>query len=229
MLRVEKLYFWKKDIPGIIRFCEEYKTTACLVSVNQECNVFELGTLLNLSHDEYDVTLISRYLSDLDMYEFALENATITKDVFDEIVKELKEKVCYQQYLFYLKDFKVIHHLINKPKPVAFRKLPVLMVDLYDNGAYAVRGGLTVKYPEFSYIVLTMLEQRDEHRTTLGLFVNTEELLKNVEDMENTLYGFKITYNSLEIFDREEAIKIFGAILKEAYESGKCTVSEEFY
>jgi hypothetical protein len=63
----------------------------------------------------------------------------------------------------------------------------------------------------------------------LGLFVNTEELLKNVEDMENTLYGFKITYNSLEIFDREEAIKIFGAILKEAYESGKCTVSEEFY
>jgi hypothetical protein len=222
-------YYWKNDISGIIHFCEEYKTTDYLVQVNQECNIFELGGLLNLSSGEYDVTLFSGYLSGLDNYKSMLEDSTITKDVFDEMVKELKEQACYQEYLFYLNDFKVIHHFIKKPACTTYRKLPILMVDMYDDGTYVVRGDLTVKYPEFTYIVMTMLEQRDEHRNTFCLFVDTDELLENVEDMDNTLYGLKITYNSLEIYDKEEAIKLFGAVLKEAYESGKCTVSEEFY
>jgi hypothetical protein len=103
------------------------------------------------------------------------------------------------------------------------------MADRYDDGTYAIRGELTVKYPEFYYMVLAMLEQRHEHRITFGLFVDVDELLDNVEDMKHTLHGFCVTYDSLEMFDKEEAIKKFGAFLKEAYESGKCMVSKEFY
>jgi hypothetical protein len=240
-------YQWKNDLKGILDFCEAYKTGEnCETSeiaensemsnnsencakIAKQCNLFELGHLLGMTDMEFDATYISGYLSEIEKYKSSYEDSRITENEFKEIEKWLRGTEDYQTYLYFLNDFKVVHHFAKKPNPARSRKLPVLMVDEYDDGEYVVRGELTVKYPEFHYIVNKMLEQRQENRKTFGLVVDREEVLTKASDIDCALCGFQVTYASLEIFDKVEAIKRFGIALRAAQKSGKCKVSKGFY
>ncbi len=128
-------------------------------------------------------------------------------------------------------DLQIICHLRVCPQEINSRKLPYLFVTKHIDGNYKIHGGLTYKFPEFYEIFEDILERKDtnESEELSVLVVDVEELLDSVQDMEDVICGFRVKKNCIEIFDKDEALSMFGNALKEAYYSGKCTISDEFY
>ena len=135
----------------------------------------------------------------------------------------------YQEYLFFRDKFKVISHIIVTPGGTTFRKLPILMVDKNSDGSYWIHGGLTLKYPEFHEAIGSVIEKRNKDGEMIALVIDTEELLDSVRDIDRAVYGFRTMPDSIEIFDVEDAVQLFGQMLKEAVASGRCKVDYEFY
>lgn len=134
----------------------------------------------------------------------------------------------YKDYVYFRDTFQFISHLSAVPE-VTFRKLPVMMVDKNHNGSYRIHGTLTVKYPELQECICDVVEERCPYRERYILVVDVEELLDSARDIDRAVYGFRLLSDSLEIFDRYDAVRMFGRMLKEAYTSGACVIDEEFY
>lgn len=118
--------------------------------------------------------------------------------------------------------------MVKMPQRACFRKLPLLILDKNYDGSYYVHGDLTVKYPEFGEILPDVVNMRSADRESLVLVVDVEELLDSRRDVEHTMCGFLVRENSVELFDAYEAIGMFGAGVREAFASGRCTVSSNY-
>jgi hypothetical protein len=214
-------YYWQNDIEKIIQFCQEYESTEYLVQVSQESNIFDLGEQLHLP--EYEKDVFAHYLFCLMLYEKQFQEGKMTKEEYDEAIKNLMKTEDYETYLYYLNDFKVIHHLLRKPQWTEYHsQLPELMVDKNKDGTYCIRNLATVSYPGFDGILCGLLRERNPDRETYCLIV--DEKMNCARNLEYAVFGCKITQDQMELFDKDEAIKEFGKALKEAYESGRYTV-----
>lgn len=110
------------------------------------------------------------------------------------------------------------------------RKLPMMIIDKYPDGSYKIWGSLTVKYPEFDEILIDIIgyyySEECERYITI---VDMEELFQRAGDIAYTNCGFKITKNCIEIFDHNDAMKMFAEMAQEAMDSDNCSISKEFY
>ena len=103
------------------------------------------------------------------------------------------------------------------------------MVDKNYDGSYWIHGCLTYKYPEFHEAISQVIEERRQDGERFVLIIDTEELLESVKDIDSAIYGFKVMPDSIEVFDVEDAVQLFGRMLKEAVASGKCKIDGDFY
>lgn len=218
-------YYWKNDIGGIIAHIDKKADTRVrLLEINQEYNVFEFAKALG--KDENELVGLD-YLHMLYCYNCYRDEQGM--DDYDEAIKELQSGESYQEYLYFRDKFKVISHIVIAPGDTIFRKLPVLMVDKKYDGSYWIHGGLTYKYPDFCKAIGQVIEDRIQDGERYVLIIDSEELLDSVKDIDRAAYGFKVTPDSIEVFDIEDAVRLFGQMLKEAYTSDKCVVDKDFY
>lgn len=220
-------YYWKKDIKGIIQYIKKNnKNRVYLGRIHQIFDVFELGEIL--SKDENSIMLLD-YLFKKNLYNRLYQEGKMDEQKLQKAILKLQESKEYEEYLYFRDTFKVINHLETVPPSPLFRKLPILMVDKNKDGTYYIHGTLTYKYPEFHELLCKMILMRNPDRDRYALVVDENELLFSARDMKDTMCGFKIMADSLEIFGKREGLQIFGEVLKEAWESENCTVSKEFY
>lgn len=215
-------YYWKNDIEGIIEYIGKKESRLHLAEFSQVYNnVFEFAKALGKEENailELEYLDIMRGIEDVE-----------DKEWLAEVVKMHQSGEAYQEYLFFRDKFKVISHIIVTPGGTIFRKLPILMVDKNSDGSYWIHGGLTLKYPEFHEAIGSVIEKRNKDGEMIALVIDTEELLDSVRDIDRAVYGFRTMPDSIEIFDVEDAVQLFGQMLKEAVASGRCKVDYEFY
>ncbi|MCI8417527.1 MAG: hypothetical protein HFI33_08565 [Lachnospiraceae bacterium] len=220
-------YYWKNDVEGLIRYIEEkYPDRIQLGEVREIYNTFTLAKALGIA----DSSVIAlRYWNCKNCIEKALEDGRISDLQYEEFLVNARQGEDYKNYVYYRDTFQFISHLTVAPKETLCRKLPVMMVDKNYDGTYRIHGSLTVKYPEFEECICDVVEERSPDRERVILVVDVEELLDSAEDVDQAVYGFRLLQDSLEIFDKYEAVQLFGRALKEAYTSKSCTISQEFY
>lgn len=218
------LYYWKNDIEGIIQYIEKkYPKRTRLGEVCKIYNTFTLAKALGL----YDESVVHLSYQDCrNCRKKAYETGGFTMQEYEEALAEREQGEEYENYVYFRDTFQFVSHLTVVPEEVTFRKLPVMMVDKNYDGTYWIHGGLTVKYPEFEECICDLVEERSPDRERVILVVDVEEMLGSAEDVDRAVYGFRLLQDSLEIFDRYEAVQMFGQVLKEAYTSGACTISE---
>lgn len=73
------------------------------------------------------------------------------------------------------------------------------------------------------------IQERNKDGERIALVINTEELLDSVRDIDRAVYGFRVMPDSIEIFDVEDAVQLFGQMLREAVASARYKVDGEFY
>lgn len=220
-------YYWKKDIEGIIKYAEQKNEGRIyLARIHQTYNIYELGEILK--KDDNSI-LYPDYFFHKHMYDRMYQEGELDEQELQAAISELQESEEYKEYLYFRDTFRVISHLETVPPDCLSRKLPILMVDKNRDGTYFIHGTLTCKYPEFDELLHEMISMRNSDRECYALIVDVDELLFSVEDMKNTVCGFKVMADSLEIFDKKEGLRVFGEMLWEARDSGRCTVSKEFY
>ena len=219
-------YYWKNDIPGIIQYIEKnYPEKVRLGEIHEIYNTFTLAEALGCSGES---VVRLRYWDCKSCREHALENGRISSQEYEAFLAQAQREEDYKDYVYFRDTFQFISHLAAVPE-VTFRKLPVMMVDKNHNGSYRIHGTLTVKYPELQECICDVVEERSPYRERYILVVDVEELLDSVRDIDRAAYGFRLLSDSLEIFDRYDAVRMFGRMLKEAYTSGACVIDEEFY
>lgn len=233
----EIFYFWKEHIEDIIKWANNYTEKEYpIINKTITCSLLEFIDKINLDYNvDYNVDSFlywNEYARQLLCYNNMLNDNEISKEEYDKALKILQKEneKEYKQYLWYINDFKIISHLYVLPKERISRKLPVLIVDKYFDGSYKIWGGLTVKYPRFNEILECLIyDYYTEKCERYVIIVDVEELFTSACDIKYTNCGFKITKKCLEIFDPNDAIKLFADIAHEALSSEKCEISKEFY
>lgn len=220
-------YYWKKDIEGIIKYINQNNEKRIyLERISRTYNIYELGEILN--KDDNSIMGLA-YLFHKCIYERMYQEGEMTEQELQAALSELQESGQYEEYLYFRDIFRVVSHLEIVPSNPVSRQLPILMVDKNKDGTYLIHGDLTCKYPDFDDMLYDMISRSSQDKECHALVVDVDGLLSSVKDMDKTVYGFKVMGDSLEIFEKNEGMRIFGEVLKEAWDSGKCTVSKEFY
>lgn len=205
-------YYWRNDIEGIIKYIDKKKRRFRLEEIRKEYSVFEFAKVLGKDEEailHYDC--VREFIS-----LFFSNEEEQSDDIEDE-------------YLYFRDKFKVISHISIAPGNAIMRKLPILMVDKNSDGSYWVHGDLTCKYPEFYQAIGQVIEDRNQDGERFVLIIDTDELLDSVKDIDHAIYGFRVMPDSIEVFDVEDAVLLFGQMLKEAVASGRCKVDNDFY
>lgn len=227
-------YYWQNDIEGIIRYIDgmdENDFAIRIGEVRHEYSLFELGIILNCEEERI------RQLTDPDTFQIEAAIDRRVREMYGlaEAPQKDKERIKSWESFYELegtldfrKRFSVISHLVTLPK-AANHLLPMMMVDKSFDGTYLVHGGATVAYPEFSECLEEVVERRSACGECFVLVVDADVLLDRAGDIDNALCGFKVLEDSVEIFDRDTAVIMFGEALKEAYYSGKCEVADRLY
>lgn len=233
----EEAYQWQDDIEGIIQYIDGMEgkedDNIRLEDVRHEYSLSEFGEILKKEEERV------QNLMDPDILQLGLAVERKVRELFklesmpqmdEESAKTLKS--IYEdkdkKTLDFSRDFCVINHLAALPKTTN-HLLPMMMVDKNFDGTYRIYGRTTVAYPEFSQCLENAVERRIASGECFVLVADANCLLECAGDMEHALCGFRVLENSVEIFDRDAAVKMFGEALKEAYYSGKCeTTSQTF-
>ena len=224
-------YDWKKHVETIIKYAGRYvKDEHPIVNKTLVCNVKEYAKLLGLKENYF--LDCSEYGRELYSYKRMLQEGDITQEEFNEVLPDIKRKYAtsYKNYLWLKGELKICSHLYKLPTNRTFRKLPMMIVDKFPDGSYKIWGKLTVKYPKFEeilYNVITDLYTEECERYII--VVDVEEVFDCAEDIQYTNCGFKIAKNCIEIFDKNDTLKMFIDIAQEAISSDKCEISTEFY
>ena len=218
-------YYWENDIENIISYIEkrEYNRNY-LIDATKEYDYFSFVKALHATY----ATAYSKieYLNTLEDMKDYFGRKGFTKKEIKDIIKKRTGDEEYKKYLWYRDQLKIICHLITCPPKSSFRKPPFLIVTKYSDGRYKIHGELPVKYPEFHEVFSDIVEKwMGDDKEVYALWVEGNELLHEMAEIENVICGFKVTKDCIEIFDKEEAMLMFGSALKEAYYSGKCEIN----
>ncbi len=222
-------YRWWDDIENIIKYIDSCKRTKVYLSrPSQTYSLFELGDLV--AGDENAIAELE-YFRRMRELEKDYNSGRITRGHYELGVKRLQNGSWYKKYLYYKDVFKAICHLAFIPEEQS-GELGIMIVDRNPDGTYSLIGDKTYFRPAFCDAICSMLFKANgannyEERVGLavagGLDWRNTFCLKSVKDIDNAVYGFRALKDSIEIFDKYEAIQTFGAALREAQESGKCT------
>lgn len=160
------------------------------------------------------------YLSSLESLNEMRKSGFITEEFYAERLEELNHSEEYEEHLHLVNDVKVISHMVREPKDIIVRRAIRMCVDKNKDGTYSAYNEWTCKYPEFNDILDEIDYTKDIEQ--FRLIIDMNEVLSERNDMKYVVYGFKVSLNTIEVFDKYEAMLMFGEILKEAYDSGKC-------
>ncbi len=189
-------------------------------------DIFEFGKILK---DDKNCIMFLDYLHCKDCMERLYQEGKMSEEEYQEALARLKDGDAYEEYLYFKNKFRIINHCTRFPGSTNYRKLPVLMVDKNHDGTYFIHGKLTVKYPSFDELFYDVITGRSPDRERFALIVDAEELLYSAEDIDQAVCGFRVLADSIEVFNSDDALEIFGDWLREAYDSDSCTISGGFY
>lgn len=186
-----------------------------------------------------DIEGIIKYIDRVKKDKTYLVDVRRTFDIF-EMMEFLGEYLnCFEgdceplesseEYVYFKEKFKIITHMRTLPKSAVFRKLPQLIVERNHDGSYFIHGGLTVKFPAFHEMLEDAIDRRSPDKESFILIVDEEELLNRASDIERTICGFRVQADSVDVYEAEDAIQLFGEALREAHYSSSCTIDGEFY
>lgn len=109
--------------------------------------------------------------------------------------------------------------------------LVIISVNQYPDGTYQLTGDKTYFKPRVCDAISSVFFNAGRDYTERVSLVVRQEAdrlrcsyigsAKSIAD--RTIFGFKAMKDCVEIFDTYEAVQVFGAALKEAQDSGKCT------
>lgn len=114
-------------------------------------------------------------------------------------------------------------------KGVLGKEQVIISVNKCPDGTYHLTGALAHFEPEIGNAISSMFNKNGGdyiERVSLVFRQDNSKLdyISSVRGIvDRTVFGFKVMENCIEIFDTYEAVQVFGAALKEAQESGKCT------
>ena len=160
------------------------------------------------------------YLDSLEHLKVMHKTGFLTERDYTEKLEELNNSEAYKEHLHLVNDVKVISHMVREPKDIIARRAIRMCVDKNKDGTYSAYNEWTYKYPELNDILDELDYKKDIEQ--FRLIIDMNEVLSERHDMQYAVYGFKVSLNTIEVFDKYEAMLMFGEILKEAYDSGKC-------
>lgn len=216
-------YCWAHDIGGILEYIGSLKDTRIYVEdISRIYDVFELGRIL-----QQDENVIPRldYFSDVMRFceKAHEENRDMDEEEYRNEIKGLPvEEAHYKEYLYFKDTFRIVTHLTELPMEAVMRRLPMLIVDKDNEGTYKIYDEPTVKYPEFHELIEGAISRCRAGRESFHIVVDVPEKMLSADDLSRTICGFHVTEHCVEIYDSYEAVRRFGAALREAYTSGKC-------
>lgn len=214
-------YDWREHLEEFVEIAEIYVMKEYPI-INKTV-MYNLVDFLEKINIDVNIFLdFNDYANNISLYKSMLKDNEITQKEYESYI--IKEQVNnnkeYKQYLWLLNDLKIISHLYVLPEARISRKLLMLIVDKYTEGFYVIWDTLTVKYPEFDEILFGVSELYTEQCERYVIVVDVEEKFISAHDMKKTNCGFKITKNCIEIFDHNDAIKLFVSIVQEVIASG---------
>jgi len=222
-------YRWWDDIGNIIEYIDSCRRTKIYLTRPSEIySLLELGEMV--AGDE-DAVVRLEYFQRMRELEKDYNSGRITKGYYESGIKGLQDGSCYDEYLYFKDVFKAICHLAFIPEEQS-GKLGIMIVDRNPDGTYSLIGDKVYFRPAFCDAIRSMLFRdngANDYEERVGLVVadgldwRNSSCLKCVRDIDNAVYGFRALKDSIEIFDKYEAVQTFGAALREAQESGKCT------
>jgi hypothetical protein len=120
-------------------------------------------------------------------------------------------------------QYMIINHLRMEPRFVGRRG--ILIVDVNRDGTYLIHGHLTYSMLNLARIMRQMITEMEPDMTRYTLIVSN--MFENLEFLKDStpMLGIRQEEYCMELFEPDEAMEIFGKILKEAYQSGRCIVS----
>ena len=224
-------YSWKKHLPDIIKSAVHcIKKEYPIVNKILTCNVMGYAKALNLKENYF--LDFNEYAYEVFSYERLLNEGEISQKEFDDIMSKCKSIYVtdYKEFMWVKDELEICSHLYALPDETIFRKLPMMIIDKYSDGSYKIWGKLTVKYPRFEEILFDVIHDYYTNECERYItVVDIEEVFQSASDIKRTNCGFKITENCIEIFDRNDALKMFVDMAQEAISSDNCSISDEFY
>ncbi|MCD7954363.1 MAG: hypothetical protein LUG93_01095 [Lachnospiraceae bacterium] len=127
-----------------------------------------------------------------------------------------------------IETFKVINQLYSLPD-VQTRKPVLFLVDRHADGSWSLGQTMTVKYPEFDELLAQVVcELRTPDPERYILVVDSDEKLYGPDDFKDTICGFLLKQNSLEVLQKEIALKRFADALRRAESSGRYEIRNKW-
>ena len=219
-------YRWWRDIEKTLNYidsCQRFKVY--LAKPDQTYGWLEFGELL--PNNEYGSPQ-TEYIRELRVLERDYNNGIITKREYQLCVERLQSSALYDRHVFFTNEFKFICHLVFVPKELKDGDLTIMIVDKNADGTYMLFNDKPYFRPRFCDVINGMLfRTQNDYMERVALVIEIESdgrggsHMRSVKDIDKAVYGFRALKNSLEIFDKYEAIQLFGATLREAHKSGK--------
>lgn len=218
-------YNWEKDVEGIIEYLDGVKGKRYIYKESKGYSYFKFYNMICPSKDCFYPPV---YLDDLNLIKNDYRKSEITKEKYKEYIKSLQQGKDYQEYLWLRDELKIINHMLIYPDDTLYRRLGVMVIDKKHDGSYHIYRDVTVKHPRyFEEFGAVVDEHKDVEQERVMLLLKVEELPYKREDFSNVWCGFRITKNTIETFDENQALEVYLKTLKEAYYSGNCTIGKE--
>lgn len=221
-------YRWWKDIDNVIKYVDSCKKARVyLAKPSRTCSLLDLGEMLAGDENAIAGTEYLRRTWDLE-HDFQI--GRITKGEYESKIKKLQGGSLHEKYLYFRDSFKVVCHMAFIPEEPE-ENLVILSVNRYPDGTYNLTGDKTYFRQKICDAISSMFfKDCGNYAERVSLVVRQEpdtlrrSYIGSARGMvERTVFGFKAVEDCVEIFDTYEAVQAFGAALKEAQGSGKCT------
>jgi hypothetical protein len=130
----------------------------------------------------------------------------------------------------FTESYQIINHLLSEPE-IDLRTETILMVDVNRDGTYRIHEGMTYKWPNLAIILRQMMKEMDinQNITRYAIFMDCGRgFMGSFAHLDYIIFGIRQEESCMELYELNEAIIIFEKVLREAYESGRCTISSKF-
>jgi hypothetical protein len=126
----------------------------------------------------------------------------------------------------FTESYQIINHVLSEPE-IHSRTATILMVDVNRDGTYRIHEGATHKWSDFVEILWLMMKEMDMNQniTRYAIFMDSgRSCMNSFDHLDYITFGIRQEENCMELYELNEAIIIFEKVLREAYESGRCTI-----
>ncbi|MBQ4284097.1 MAG: hypothetical protein IJB96_09245 [Lachnospira sp.] len=121
-------------------------------------------------------------------------------------------------------DFSIVNHLTEEPHGGYHDDIVMMIVRKNKDGTYWVGDEVPWKIRGFIDYLWALDEMRSSDCESYVLVVDVAYRVCSVNDLKYVIYGFKVSSDNIEIFDKYYGVKMFCEVLGEAYESDRCEI-----